>query len=217
MKAFVITILDNEKSVKAAERCISSAERFGITVEKFKAITPKDDPVDIAQKKKISLKLFKEPYSRFYNCVSAFLSHYTLWEQCLKDDERYLIFEHDAVVVNNIDTKVNSQGCVSLGKPSYGGYKNPSILGLGPLVSKGYFPGAHAYMLDPFAARFILERARLFARPTDLFLNRETFPFLQEMYPWPVEAKDTFSTIQKQVGCIAKHNYGEEYVIENIR
>jgi len=216
MKAFVITILDNDKSVKAADRCISSAKKFNIDVEKFKAITPADDPVDIAEKKKISLKLFKEPYSRFYNCVSAFLSHYTLWEQCLKDNERYIIFEHDAVVTNNINVSANIKGCVNLGKPSYGGYRNPGILGIGPLKSKAYFPGAHAYMLDPFAARFLTERARLIARPTDLFLNLESFPFLEEMYPWPVEAKDSFSTIQKQLGCLSKHNYGEEYVVEDV-
>lgn len=216
MKAFVITILDNEKSVASADKCISSAKKYGLDVERFKAITPADDPVAIAEKKKISLKMFKEPYSRFYNCVSAFLSHYSLWEQCLKDNERYIIFEHDAIVINNINTSVNSKGCINLGKPSYGGYRNPGTLGVGPLKSKQYFPGAHAYMLDPFAARFILDRARLAARPTDLFLNLETFPFLQEMYPWPVEARDKFSTIQKQLGCLSKHNYGEEYVIEDV-
>lgn len=216
MKAFVITILDNEKSVKAADRCIASAKKYGLEVDKFKAITPDDDPVDIAKKKKISLKMFKEPYSRFYNCVSAFLSHYSLWEQCLKDNERYIIFEHDAVLTNTINVNANTKGCVNLGKPSYGGYRNPGVLGVGPLMSKAYFPGAHAYMLDPFAARFILDRARLSARPTDLFLNLESFPFLEELYPWPAEARDTFSTIQKKVGCLAKHNYGEEYVIEDV-
>lgn len=216
MKAFVITILDNEKSNQAADRCIASAKKYGLEVVKYNAITPADDPVEIAKKKKISLKLFKEPYSRFYNCVSAFLSHHSLWEQCLNNNERYLIFEHDAVITNTINVNANTKGCVSLGKPSYGGYRNPGILGIGPLNSKNYFPGAHAYMLDPFAARFLIERARLVARPTDLFLNLDSFPFLQEMYPWPVEARDTFSTIQKPMGCLAKHNYGEEYVIEDV-
>lgn len=216
MKSFVITIMDNEKSVKAADRCIASAKKYGLEVEKFQAITPADDPVAIAESKKISLKLFKEPYSRFYNCVSAFLSHYSLWEQCLKDNERYIIFEHDAIVTNNINTSVNSRGCINIGKPSYGGYRNPGILGVGPLRSKAYFPGAHAYILEPFAARFLIERARLFAKPTDLFLSLESFPFLQEMYPWPAEAKDSFSTIQKKLGCLSKHNYGEEYVIEDV-
>ena len=44
------------------------------------------------------------------------------------------------------------------------------------------------------------------ARPTDVFLNRNTFPFLEEYFPWPVEAKDSFTTIQSERGCTAKHN-----------
>lgn len=216
MKAFVITILDNERSVQVADRCIASAKKYGLEVEKFKAITPADNPLDLAKKKKILTTKFQEPYSRKDNCVAAFLSHLSLWEQCLKDNERYIIFEHDAVVIDKINVNAVTKGCVNLGKPSYGGYKNPGTLGIGPLQSKNYFPGAHAYMLDPFAARFILERARLFARPTDLFLNIENFPFLEEMFPWPVYVKDNFTTIQKPEGCLAKHNFGEDYVIENI-
>ena len=38
-EAFVITIMDLEKSVKAAERCIKSASMFNMKVEKFAALT----------------------------------------------------------------------------------------------------------------------------------------------------------------------------------
>ena len=44
-------------------------------------------------------------------------------------------------------------------------------------------------------------------------LNKNNFPWLQECYPWPVEADDSFTTIQKTEGCLAKHNYGESYEI----
>ena len=49
------------------------------------------------------------------------------------------------------------------------------------------------------------------AIPTDVYLNLDLFPFLEEYYPWPVEAQDSFSTIQNTNGCLAKHNYGEGY------
>jgi len=42
MKAYVITIEDREPSVKAAEKCIESAAKFGIKVEKWPAITPRN-------------------------------------------------------------------------------------------------------------------------------------------------------------------------------
>ena len=85
-------------------------------------------------------------------------------------------------------------------------YNKPEKFGVNPLTSKVYFPGAHAYRVKPNAAKFIIEQAKKFARPTDVFLNVETFPFLEEYYPWPVMAKDSFTTIQNEMGCKAKHN-----------
>ena len=61
-----------------------------------------------------------------------------------------------------------------------------------------------------------MERARLEASPTDIFLNLDTFPFLEEYYPWPVEVKESFSTIQKTEGCLAKHMYSKDYIIEDV-
>ena len=52
--------------------------------------------------------------------------------------------------------------------------------------------------------------------PTDVFLNIETFPFLEEYYPWPVEVRETFTTIQRKEGCLAKHMYNENYIIEDV-
>ena len=45
MRAFVITIINNEKSVEAAERCISSGIKNGVNIEKFEAYTPDDKPL----------------------------------------------------------------------------------------------------------------------------------------------------------------------------
>jgi hypothetical protein len=61
-----------------------------------------------------------------------------------------------------------------------------------------------------------MQEAIMEARPTDVFLNADTFPFLQELYPWPVIAKDTFTTIQKSEGCQAKHNFNANYEIIDV-
>ena len=101
---------------------------------------------------------------------------------------------------------------ISIGKPSYGRYNTPQTLGVGPLVHKKYFGGAHAYMITPEGAKELVETAKSGkAIPTDVYLNLDLFPFLEEYYPWPVEAQDSFSTIQNTNGCLAKHNYGEGY------
>jgi hypothetical protein len=46
-----------------------------------------------------------------------------------------------------------------------------------------------------------------------VFLHKERFPWLEEYYPWPVQAKDTFTTIQNVEGCQAKHRFNNEYKI----
>lgn len=212
MKSYVITMRNMQESVEAADRCIKSAAKFGVKVEKYWAITPDNDPVKIAAKEGIPTERFAERYSRFERCLSAFLSHYRLWVSCASGTEDFLIFEHDAVVKGDI-RDVPFRGVLSYGKPSYGKFVTPPNLGVNKLVSKQYLPGAHAYKIRPSAARQMVTAAREVGAPTDLFINNNNFPFIEEMYPWPVEAHDMFSTIQNTLGCQAKHNNGPQYKV----
>ena len=66
-------------------------------------------------------------------------------------------------------------------------------------------------MVNPEGAALLISKSVSHAGPTDIFLNKQNFPWLQEYYPWPAEAHDSFSTIQNTNGCLAKHNYGEGY------
>lgn len=210
--AYVIRIKGNEQSEEVATRCVIAARAQGLHVERFDAITPKDDPIQIAKDRKIPISGFQEVYSRFENCLSAFLSHHTLWQMCLKSKDEFVIFEHDAVLLSPIPT-VPYVHIMNIGAPSYGKFKTPPNLGVNKLVSKNYFPGAHAYMLKPAGASQLIERSKIDPFPTDIFLHNSRFPFLKEYYPWPAEARDTFTTIQKTEGCLAKHNYNEKYKI----
>jgi len=214
MKNYVITIMDNEKSILVANRCIKSGlSTGGLEIEHWKATTPADDIDGFIKSENINISAMNEVYSRTSNCVAAFISHYKLWKLCAEGKEEVTIFEHDAVCVNNIPTHIIYNGVISLGKPSYGKYKTPLVFGINPLTSKQYFPGAHAYRIKPNAAKMLVQQAKFEARPTDVFLNLNSFAFLQEFYPWPVEARDSFTTIQQKQGCYAKHNYGETYEI----
>lgn len=207
MKSYVITIMDNPESVRVAERCIVSAERFGMPVSKFEAITPKSNLTNLMVKERIGKSGFEERWSRMPECMSAFMSHYMLWKKCADLNEELTIFEHDAVVMDPIPALNDYRGCISFGAPSYGKFNTPYNLGVNSLISKPYFPGAHAYRLKPNIAQLLVDQARYYARPTDVFLNVDSFPFLEEYYPWPVEAHDTFTTIQNVNGIQAKHNY----------
>ena len=212
MKHYVITMSQTSKSVAAAERCIESGARHGLEIEKWEATTPNELLSAFLLDAGIKPEGFKEKYSRLENCMAAFHSHWSLWKHCTEIQQEVTIFEHDAVVVDNIPEMLHN-GCISLGKPSYGKFVTPQFLGVNPLTSKPYFPGAHAYRVAPRGAELLMAQAQIYARPTDVFLNRDVMPWLQEYYPWPVECRDSFTTIQKTEGCLAKHNYNNDYKI----
>jgi len=213
MIGYVITIDDDDRSKSAAQRCIDTAASFGLVVKNHSAYTPRNcDPVERLQSLGISSAGFYEKYSRYENAIAAFLSHYSLWERCWKSGEPLFVFEHDAVVLAPVP-KIPFKGLMSIGAPSYGKYNDPLTMGVNPLTSKPYLPGAHAYAINPFGAKAILDEIHNSgqAGPTDVFLNINRFPWLQEYYPWPVHANDSFSTIQKREGCLAKHNFNKAY------
>jgi glycosyl transferase, family 25 len=207
MKAFVITILDNEKSVEYAKRAAKSAEENGFDAELFTAIVPGDELNDLIVKESIPVRLFYDEWCKYDRAIAAFMSHYSLWKKCIELDEPILILEHDAVVTGPLPDASKLGLVTNVATPSYGKFNTPLKLGLGPLVSKRYFPGAHGYVVKPEGAKRIVAAAEELAQPTDIYLNIENFPWLEEWYPWIVIAKDDFTTIQKERGCLAKHSY----------
>jgi GR25 family glycosyltransferase involved in LPS biosynthesis len=211
MKAFVITMLDLDKSVESAERCIESAkEHLHVPVSTFAAITPKDNPEEIFAQKGYASHLFDGKFARREPGLGCFLSHSLLWEMCQDDTEDYLILEHDALFVDTVPRNPEYYGCLNLGKPSYGTFKTPEYIGVSPLVSKPYFGGSHAYLLKPWAATTLLQKAKTVAEAADIFLKLENFPWLEEYYPWPIITEDRFTTVQHEKGCTAKHSWDKK-------
>lgn len=217
MKSYVIAIQTLPESMEMAHRCIDSASEYGISVEMFPAITPKDDPESILKNEGINFDKFKNNiYSRYLNSLSCFLSHYFLWKKCIELDQPVLILEHDAVFIDKFNPNIEFSHLLSIGKPSYGRFNIPKNSGVNKLISKRYLPGAHAYIVKPNAAIEIVNMAKDKAEPTDVFLNLNNFSWIQEYYPWVVEVKDTFSTVQQVAGSVAKHNYNKDYQIKEI-
>lgn len=204
MKAVVITVLSIPESVAAAQRCIASAATFGLEVEMFPAFIPADDPMaEFERRGWPTVKFTRNHYSRPMPCMSAFISHGRVWERCFTSGEEMVCLEHDAVMVRKLpDCRLAL--CANLGKPSFGRWKQPTC-GVGPLVSKAHFPGAHAYFLHPGGAGELLRVAKQAAEPTDVFLSRKRFLWLKEAFPYSFECHEDFSTIQNPAGCQAKH------------
>ena len=210
MKAYVITIMDNPRSVEVAKRCIESGKKFGVEVEHHPGFTPKDNPEQMMIDKGINYDRFKNnKFSRFEPCMAAFLSHRECWKKAV--DEDVLVLEHDAVFFKPIPEFKVDYKVVSIGRPSYGHFSVPSQDGLFSAFSKpgGYLPGAHAYIVSPQGSKELIEKSYTHAEPTDIYLKKDNFPWLQEHYPWSVFVDDSFSCIQLDEGCKAKHNYNK--------
>mgnify|MGYP003306152378 FL=1 len=197
MRMFVITIMENERSVQVADRCVKSGQVFGYKIEKHPAYSPQNCNVN-QELDNLSYDRsgFIEKYSRPENCIAGFLSHHSLWMKCLELNEPIVIFEHDAVVTNDIPNLVLFD-ILNLGKPSYGKFNTPTFIGYGSLVSKPYFPGAHAYRITPKGAADLINEAQFSAGPTDIYIHSSKFT-LGEYYPWVAEARDSFTTIQRK-------------------
>ena len=212
MKAYVIYIDKYPESKESALKCVESGSKFGVDVELHLGYDADKHPLEVAEEIGIPTGNFIEKFSRHENCVAAFLSHHSLWMKAIKDNEEVLVLEHDAIFIDKVP-RVPYKGLLSLGAPSYGKFITPPNIGVNKLVSKQYLPGAHAYMVKPSAAKVLVDQARGYACPTDLFLRNDLFDFVEEYYPWPVLARDNFTTIQREAGCSAKHRYGESYQI----
>lgn len=197
--------MDNKDSVEASQRCIDSARKRNMSVTRFPAITPRTEGFeDMVENTGLNIDAFATGYSRPENALACFLSHMSLWQYAVENKCNTMILEHDAVFKDTV-RNIPFDRCVTFGKPSYGTYNTPETLGTQLLVHKRYFGGAHAYIVSPLGAEMLLDKVRTNSEPTDIYLNRDNFPFLEEHYPWLVEVEDTFSTVQTHEGCHAKH------------
>tara|TARA_E500000318_G_C3534912_1_gene202140 strand:+ start:231 stop:869 length:639 start_codon:yes stop_codon:yes gene_type:complete len=204
-------MIENELSVESSKRCIESAKKFGLEPEIFEAITPKDNPYNILKEEGMPTNnlLLDGNCSKPAPAICCFLSHYFLWKKAIELNEPILCLEHDAIVVKKLPLPLKHTGVCNLGKPSYGRYITPKKAGTYKLFSKlnRHFPGTHAVLVSPNGAKKLIEQTKIRVGTPDLFLNKKDFPWLSEIYPWPVECDDNFTTIQNETGCIAKHNY----------
>lgn len=219
IKGYVVTLMQLPESVDVATRCQQSGKEYNVDVEIVPAVhksTVRDEmAAEGLQEATIETeKKFLPPYTRNESSREAvfgnFMTQYRIWDKIVNSNEPGIVLEHDAVFVAPVPDLSNKGDIINIGKPSYGGFKTPKSAGVHAFFSKpgGYFPGAHGYYLTPTGAKRLIEMAKKNGvSPCDLFLNKKAFPDLKELYPWVVEAHDSFTTIQNEVGCKAKHNY----------
>ncbi len=219
MKGYVVTLLGLLESVEIANRCIESGKKYSIDIEIFPAVDKANAYIDLkkeglleaaGKKEKDFLPSTSRVESNRCAVIGNFVSQYRIWKKIVESNEPGIVLEHDAVFVAPLPELKGKGDIINIGKPSYGGFKTKTTPGVYPMFSKpgGYIPGAHGYYLTPKGAASLVMKAQEHgASPCDLFLNNKIFPDIKELWPQIVEAQDSFTTIQNEIGCKAKHNY----------
>ncbi len=212
MKACIVTLFDLPASVDVSERAYQSALEHGLAPEKFPGVW-RDDAAAALDTEGLKQAKFDETWSNTAAAMGNFVAQYRIWKEIEREGPA-IIMEHDAVVVAPIPDLAGHGDIITLGKPSFGRLRSVPEPGFYPLFSSGdKIPGAHGYYLTPAGATALVSMAkRKGAIPVDKFISPQRFQ-IAEYFPWPIEAHDSFTTIQKTKGCLSKHNYGPGYKI----
>lgn len=108
--------------------------------------------------------------SRRPGAQGCWLSHFALWQQCVKSENPIVILEHDAVVTGTWPTDIDLEPAVIKLFTTAECKVNPAF----GLWSKG----AHAYTVTPTQARILIEDARARgAQAVDKHLGDRVLPW----------------------------------------
>ena len=129
MISFVITLENHEYSEAKAQRCIETAEFFGLAVQRFKAV---GSAVALEVMGEAGLRwtwtqsavrfchktgLRQHPYGDLLPKIGCSLSHYLLWQRCVELDQPILILEHDAVFLRPLP-EIEFNGICQINDPA---------------------------------------------------------------------------------------------------
>lgn len=199
MKAYIITLKDNETSINAALRCKHSAN---IPIERFEAFTPRDVPAKMMEEKltwtypwdtpkhDFATGLYLSPYRTQQKAarIACFLSHYELWKTCAHSEQPLMILEHDAIFTQPFDeTAIMKAKCDIIGINDPRGatrkamdfhekiQQRPQSVQPVPRIDKPEVPqglaGNSAYIIKPSGAKKMLELVKEYgAWPNDAIM-----------------------------------------------
>lgn len=212
MKAFSIVIRDHEISEKAFKVLQQSSARVrnSFIVDRFDAVTP--DNVEklmfdhgvkwnypwSGQQADFSTGLIKTAYTTKnpLSRMACFMSHYLLWKQCVEENENFLVLEHDAEFLAQIDfdpsdTKYgiiginNPLGATRRAQQYYQTIQNSSekfqpvpSVDTDIKVPQG-LAGNSAYIIKPKYIKQVIEKVdEVGAWPNDALMCKQLFSFL---------------------------------------
>lgn len=188
MKAYIIHIVENPKSVETANLCLDTCKEYGYEAYLWSGFTPRTYK---EADKKYGLTVMNPSHmydrqvgrngSRYtYECkYSNFLNHYTMWNMAVETQENVMVLEHDVIAVRewdnprfsemlvlNMDCGLHEKQFSKILKPKlYDGvglYQNPYLIYRSENLWKGagMIPGSAAYVITPKGAARLIKNVK---------------------------------------------------------
>lgn len=216
MKAFIITLVDNQNSNNYAHKCLKSIKETdsSLETELFPAVTPEtmfDCTWRWPERKKITCNSTGLTLVAYKNLdlkkrISCAQSHYLLWKLCVSINEPICILEHDAYFVRQFKEFEFESGALSINSPikaTFNDIEYDSKLHNGennvPEVTEKNIPhglpGNSAYIIKPWAATKAIElQDSIGWWPNDAILCKQLCPWISAYKPYFTKVQNIKST-----------------------
>ena len=203
--AYIITLKNNDNSLKYSAQCQESCKRVGMPYKVWDAYNGLNNPIIVPDHSKDCsvmnmLKITDHYLTR--GEVACALSHISLWVHCAKIDKPIVILEHDTVMVERFEQHQSYNSIVYLGGSEWAqqGWK---IYPIPPHASEGpnyhFICRAHAYSIDPAMAKNLISHVIKMGicAPLDIMLRADLFNIThQGLYAYDVMSDKTDTTIR---------------------
>lgn len=198
--AYIIAI-NHPVSKELARRCKESCRNVGMNTTYWEGVDGTGNDIKIPNSLNwIPWHLIRIPSNVYSNSqIACFLSHFSLWMQCVQIGKPIAILEHDSLMVKKIEyakyyNAIQFLGCVEQVNGSM-----PVVPGIPPHAS--IYGGtwraicrAHAYVIDPPVARLLIaEVVRLgMVKTLDIFIRADIFSIVQDdVYAYDLRGEST--------------------------
>jgi len=183
-KAYIITVIGNQKSESLSRRCQGTCNLVEQTYEvwpAYDALSSNDiiAPAALVDDSFMNLLKITDHYMTRGEVACA-LSHISLWLECAKQDQPIVILEHDAIMLKKFEEMESYNSIVYLGGREWAnlGWEQMPIP---PVSSEGpnynFICRAHAYAIDPPMAKNLLAHVLKMgiSAPLDIMMRTDLF------------------------------------------
>jgi GR25 family glycosyltransferase involved in LPS biosynthesis len=159
-RSFCIYLKNSNYSLKKLSDVIETGKKFNWNIEPFVGVVGDTVNWSIENIKPSEEKKFQTRKG----AQGCFMSHYHLWNLCLKIKESIIIFEHDIIFIDSWKDNINlSADVIKLYKPLKS--KQDKFTGLWQI-------GTHGYLITPVGAEKLISWCKSnFAYHTDMLIG----------------------------------------------